>query len=161
MSSEDGGANVLQRLNETENFQVGLAAGMFEQLCLQPMLYWKNAAQQGLPFTMNPKILYRGTAASAGNLAVLTGIQFQFTGFAQKFFTGGEVRPLTPTEEVIAGFTGGAISGPACCVLELTMIQQQRFGGNLWQTPLKIFRQSGPLGMFRGLIASTSRESIY
>lgn len=31
---------------------------------LQPMLYLKNATQQGLPFTLNPAVLYRGLAMS-------------------------------------------------------------------------------------------------
>ena len=34
---------------------------------LQSTNYWKNAAQQGLPFTMNPAVLYRGYMANTLN----------------------------------------------------------------------------------------------
>ena len=44
---------------------------------LQPILYWKNAVQQGLKFTIKPNIIYRGTAASCVNLGVLTGLHLK------------------------------------------------------------------------------------
>jgi hypothetical protein len=34
------------------------------QVVLQPTIYWKNAAQQGLPFTLKPSLLYRGIGAA-------------------------------------------------------------------------------------------------
>ena len=39
-------------------------------MALQPTIYWKNAAQQGLPFTADPRVLYRGLGA-----ALVTGAQ--------------------------------------------------------------------------------------
>ena len=44
-----------QRLSPVENALVGVAAGTIEVTLLQPILYWKNAAQQSLPFTLNPR----------------------------------------------------------------------------------------------------------
>ena len=34
------------------------------QVVLQPTIYWKNAAQQGLPFTLKPSLFYRGLGAA-------------------------------------------------------------------------------------------------
>lgn len=74
---------VLQRLNDVENLIVGLAAGVCTQIIVQPFIYYKAAVQirsKEMPFTLNPRIIYRGTAAACCNFGVLTGIQFQFSG---------------------------------------------------------------------------------
>ncbi len=55
---------MVQELTEGQNATIGVIAALFEGLLLQPTLYWKNAKAQGLPFTLNPRILYRGTSAS-------------------------------------------------------------------------------------------------
>jgi hypothetical protein len=51
-------------------------------------VYLKNASQQGLPFTLNPTMLYRGIGASIMNMGILTGIQFPLTAIASKTVTG-------------------------------------------------------------------------
>ena len=51
----------MQKLTPAENTALGVAAGTIEVSLLQPMLYCKNATQQKLPFTIDPRILYRGT----------------------------------------------------------------------------------------------------
>ena len=39
------------------------------------MLYCKNAVQQARPFTLDPRVLYRGLLMSVTNMSVLTGAQ--------------------------------------------------------------------------------------
>lgn len=151
----------LTNLNEVETTLLGVAAGLIEVSIMQPTIYLKNATQQQLPLTMDPKILYRGYAASASNMAVLTGLQFLFCGMAQKHFTGGKNRELSFMEANASGFFGGAASGPVCCVLELTMIQQQRFAGTFIGTPSRIIGEYGIKGMSRGLLGSSLREGLY
>ena len=67
-------------LTDSENFSLGVFAAFIEAICLQPTLYWKNARAQGLPFTLNPRIIYRGTAASVLNEMQMMGMQFGCTG---------------------------------------------------------------------------------
>jgi hypothetical protein len=43
------------------------SAAFIEAVLLQPTLYWKNARAQGLPFTMSPSYIYRGTFTSIVN----------------------------------------------------------------------------------------------
>jgi len=50
-----------------------------------------TASQQGLGFTLDPRILYRGLAMSVGNMAILTGLQFPLTGAVRSLMTGGKV----------------------------------------------------------------------
>jgi hypothetical protein len=47
----------MEQLSEVENTLLGVAAGVIEVSLLQSTNYLKNAAQQGLPLTMNPKVL--------------------------------------------------------------------------------------------------------
>ena len=84
----------LLKMSPVENAAVGVGAGTIEVIALQPILYWKNATQQGLPLSLNPRMLYRGLSTSVVNMATLTGLQFPLTGAVAKAITGGEERPL-------------------------------------------------------------------
>jgi len=151
----------LQNLSEVETTLLGVASGLVEVTIMQPTIFLKNATQQQLPLTMDPKVLYRGYFASAANMGVLTGIQFLFCGMTQKMITGGKKRELTLMESCLSGFVGGATSGPVCCLLELVMIQQQRFAGTFFNTPTRIVSEFGVMGLMRGLVGASLREGIY
>mmetsp|Transcript_33451 Transcript_33451/g.73189 ORF Transcript_33451/g.73189 Transcript_33451/m.73189 type:complete len:277 (-) Transcript_33451:144-974(-) len=153
--------DLLRRLTEHENAGLGVVTGVIEQAAVQPFVYSKNALQQGMPLTANPRILYRGTLASCCNMASLTGQQFLASGYFQKLLAGGSGERLSYSSEVMAGFLGGAISGPTCCVLELVMIQQQRFGGSMLATPVRLVQAHGLLGLTRGMTGSVGRESLF
>jgi len=117
----------MQELTPIENTFLGICAGLIEITAAQPLLYWKNAVQQKLPFTINPKYLYRGLAANAINFSVLCGIQFFGTGVIQQLIIGKNEsnRKLTHTESLLAAFGGGVVSGFICGPLELIVVQQQ------------------------------------
>lgn len=151
----------LMKMSPLENAAIGVGAGTIEVVALQPILYWKNATQQGLPLSLDPRKLYRGLSTSVVNMATLTGLQFPLTGAVAKVITGGEARPLADGEKVAAAFCGGFISGLACGPFELTMIQQQRFGGSIVSTPARLISTFGASGMSRGLLMSCGREGIY
>lgn len=156
-----GGSGGDTKLSAFELTVTGFITGTIEVVILQPMLYCKNATQQGLPLTLNPAVLYRGIAVSVGNMATLTSLQFPLTGAVKSAITGGVDRPLSDFEKIAAPAIGGAISGFACAPMELTMIQQQRFGSSLLATPGIIIGELGPLGMWRGLLMSCGREGIF
>ena len=73
-------------LTDVENFSLGVFAAFVEAISLQPTLYWKNARAQGLPFTINPRVIYRGTAASVLNEMQMMGMQFGCTGALQRLW---------------------------------------------------------------------------
>jgi len=151
----------MQKLTGAENALLGTFAGGIEVLIDQPMLYWKNAVQQNLKFTLNPKIVYRGLGASVTNMGVLTGLQFISTGWIKSIITGGKEREMNVGEMVLSGFMGGALSGLACCPMELVMIQQQRWGGNIVGTPARIVANYGVTGLARGMVTSVGREAVF
>ena len=146
-------------MDSLANTMAGASAGVIEIVLLQPMLYCKNATQQNLPLSANPRVLYRGAAVSATNMAVLTGIQFPIANFFGNIIgTPGTER--TPFQTIAAGFGGGAVSGIACAPMELTMVQQQRFGGSLLGTAGGIIKRSAP-DIFRGFVTSSGREAVF
>ena len=98
---------------------------------------------------------------SALNMGGLTGLQFVFSGWLQKTITGGTARKLSSAEEIGAGFVGGMMSGPACCVWELIMIQQQVHGGSAAAATSRMIAKAGPAVLSRGLVSSSLREGLY
>mmetsp|Transcript_16552 Transcript_16552/g.21211 ORF Transcript_16552/g.21211 Transcript_16552/m.21211 type:complete len:115 (-) Transcript_16552:237-581(-) len=113
-----GGDNY-QKLSAVENTALGVAAGTIEVTILQPMLYCKNATQQGLPFSLDPRVLYRGLAVSIEKMSIVTGIQFPLTGLAASVITNGHNHKLSATEQI----SSDLLRSPK----ELVLIQQQRF----------------------------------
>ena len=86
----------MQQLNEAENTLLGITSGIIEVSVMQSTNYLKNASQQGLPFTLNPRVLYRGYVANCLNMGSVTGFQFFANGATKQLLTGGVTRPLTP-----------------------------------------------------------------
>ena len=125
------------------------------------MLYCKNATQQKLPLTLDPRVLYRGIGVSVGNMVLITGAQFPLTGMVSRALTGGVDRSLDKSEKIAAGFAGGAISGLICAPMELIMIQQQRKGTAMLSAAANIVRERGVLTLFRGLETSCGREGLF
>lgn len=150
-----------QKLTSLENAQVGIAAGIIEVTILQPMLYWKNATQQKLQLTMNLRTVYRGLGMSITNMGILTGLQFPLSNAVAMAFTGGAKRTLSNFESIASSFTGGLISGVMCCPMELVMVQQQRFGGSILNTPARLVSTHGISILSRGLITSCGREALF
>lgn len=94
-------------------------------------------------------------------MSVSTGIQFPLFGMISNIFTRGENRKLTSTEQISAGFLGGALSGIACAPMELVLIQQQKFGGTVFNTPARVVRSNGAGSMYRGFLTTCGREGLF
>lgn len=154
----------MQELNEVENTVLGTAAAFVECLALQPTLYWKNAAQQGLPFTVKPSVIYRGLGAALFSEMGQMGLQFGLTGLMQRVIMGKDLgfRKMTTSEEIGAALLGGSVAAFYTSPVELVMIQQQRYGGSLASVPGGILRTHGfSHGLMRGLTPTMARDGIY
>lgn len=155
------GDNNLARLAPTQNMTLGMMAGVCGKACNYPFLTWKNATQQGLRISFNPSVVYRGLPMACLNLGGTTAVQFWSTGAFQKVLATNTGKGLSSSQELQAAALGGLVSGIPCSAWELTMIQQQRFGGSLWSTPVHIARQYGLATLLRGIGPSCGRESIF
>jgi len=116
-----------------------------------------------MPFSLNPRIIYRGTGASIFNECQMMGLQFGVTGFFQRIFRSDASHHVSRTQEMISATLGGAFTALFTSPVELVMIQQQRFGGNIFSVTTKIGKEFGfgSKGVFRGLSANIARDSLY
>ncbi|CAK9032275.1 Calcium-dependent mitochondrial ATP-magnesium/phosphate carrier protein 1 (AtAPC1) (Mitochondrial ATP-Mg/Pi carrier protein 1) [Durusdinium trenchii] len=144
-------------LSESENALVGITAGIVDISCIQWAYYLKNARQQRLPLTWNPRILYRGYVANCANVAAGTSFQFATAGALKKVVLCGEHRELTDAEKVCTGFLAGFASGVMATPLELVMTQQQLKGGSALQNA----RSLPPSTVLRGCFPTCTREGLF
>jgi len=68
---------------------------------------------------------------------------------------------MSIAENILAGLIGGSVSGIARTPVELTMIQQQRFGGSACDVVSKIVSRCGVTGLTRGMFSTTLREAAF
>ncbi len=152
---------ILQKLSSNQTSFLGLLAGAIEVTLLQPILYCKNTVQQNIKITLNPRVMYRGLSVSILNMSICTGIQFPLTSMITKTITGGKARRLTSSEQLIASFSGGFLSGVVGGPLELILIQQQRFGGNILKVPATLVKNFGPTVIGRAMHLCSGREGLW
>lgn len=153
-----------KELTPVQNTSLGVMTAIIEGIILQPTLYWKNARALRLPFTLNPRIVYRGTAASMFNEIQMMAVQYGITGFFHTVFhddSSGD--KMSTSHHFLSATLGGVISACFTSPVELVMVQQQQFGGTLIGTPIKLIKRHGMLqnGIFRGLGPAMMRDSIY
>lgn len=109
---------------------------------------------RGLPYTLDPRVLYRGYAANTLNMGLGTGFQFLINGSVKSMLTkGNEHRQLAPSEQLGAGFVAGSTSALLISPTELLMIQQQRKGGGIVNAARTVMETSRTT-MFRGMVTT-------
>ena len=145
-------------LTESQNTLLGITAAFIEGIILQPTVYWKNARALKLPFSVNPLVVYRGTAASIFNECQMMGLQFCFTGFYQKHLVTSSSKGERNTQEFISATLGGVSAAFFASPVELIMIQQQMRGGSAIGTFISVLTGNK---VFRGLLPTIARDSIY
>ena len=155
-----GGGSDLKRLSGNQNLLLGMVSGCGCKMLNYPLLAWKNATQQGLKIEFSPSKVYRGLPMAMMNLGGTTAVQFWATGFFQRFLCA-EGQQITNSQKLQAAFLGGVASGIPCSLWELTMIQQQRFGGSIPGAILRITKEHGVSTLARGTIMTMGRESLY
>lgn len=149
-----------QRLSKRENATVGAVAGIADITGIQWAYYLKNARQQGLPLTCNPRVLYRGYLANCINIAAGTCFQFSFNGVLENALTNAGSRKPSAVEQVGSGFIAGFASGIVAAPAELVMTQQQIKGGSLGSHVSNILAL-GPMACLRGLAPTCIREGVF
>lgn len=147
-------------LTERQNATVGAVAGVIDITCIQWAYYLKNARQQGLPASWDPRVLYRGYTANCANVAAGTCFQFAINGMIEGVLRGSGTKSLTPSEQIASGFAAGFASGLVASPTELVMTQQQVKGGSIGTNVARV-AAGGPGNCLRGLSATCFREGIF
>lgn len=151
-------SDTFSKLTSSQNLILGTLSGLACKVTNYPLLAWKNASQQGLPLRFDITV-YRGLPMAMMNLGGTTAVQFWATGFFQKLVTGDKT--ATASDKMVGSFLGGAFSGIPCSMWEITMIQQQRFGGSIISAPMNVISRFGPITMTRGMLCTMGRESLF
>jgi len=142
-------------LTESENTFLGGSAAVVICFSLQPTVYAKNARQQGLPLTLDPRVLYRGIGPSLANEVAQMSLQFGAAGSIKR------VVPSSPSGEVAAACGAGALVALVASPLELMMIQQQLHGASMLATPWHVMRDHGVRALLgRGLGLAMVRDAF-
>ena len=110
----------MEDLSESENAGLGVFTAVVETSLLQPTLYWKNARQQRLPITLDPRIVYRGIGASLVNEAGQMALQFSLSGRLKELLSDV---PATTARARATATTATATEAAGC---ELAVISRDR-----------------------------------
>eukprot|EP00808_Paulinella_micropora_P018831 g4734.t1 len=95
------------------------------------------------------------------NLGGTTGVQFWFTGVFQNMFrTPEEKEHISNRTQMAAALAAGVASGLPNSMWELLIVQQQRFGLGILETPRGLINRFGVSSLFRGSICTLGREGI-
>jgi len=150
----------MEHLTEGENVILGAVSASCGSVILQPTLYWKNAAAQGLPFTMRPSVLFRGCGVNLIKESSEMALQFAAAGRMKSGGGGGAISAL---REMGGAIGGGAVGALLVTPFECVMIQQQLHGTSLLKTPAAVARSFGVFsgGLYRGLGLAAGRDAIY
>ena len=146
-----------------KQFGVGAIAAFAETVLLQPTLYAKNARAQGLPLSLNPRILYRGSFLNIFNEVQCMGVQFSTTELFNIMLSKNNGPQLSlETKEITSAIGGGAVSSLFASPLELIMIQQQIRGGSVFKAISgTVSATRGPRTLFKGISMTMCRDAIY
>lgn len=150
-----------QQITPFENAAIGAIGGVCEVIVDQPLVYFKNALQQGKQISFNPVVFYRGFGINAGSMAPITAIQVAADGGFKNYFLSNSKEKrteLTPGEKVAAGFLAGACSAFVSSPAELIMLRQQNSGDSFGKTIKEMVALRGAPGFYRGFTSSAIRD---
>ena len=147
-------------LSYYENLAVGVGGGCFETAALMPVLTWKFCAQESRPYPKSIAGMYRGVTVLAGSVAPLNGLQMCFNGLFEGLLTKGH-RPARTSEVICSALGAGAVSALLYGPVEMTTIHQQKTGLSPLGTISHLTRTHGMACLWRGVVPTAWRESIY
>jgi hypothetical protein len=151
-----------QKKNTTviQSLITGSVAGAVEVGVNHPLWTIKIRMQCGDPFTLNPRLLYRGIVPNAASMIPITGIQVGFDRCLLRMLykDGAE---LTDFQCISSAFVAGVGSAPASCITEMVMTHQKKTGESFYTAGKYVVSNSGWRGLFTGLPATMMREGIF
>lgn len=137
----------------------GCTIGAVEALIHHPFWVLATRAQTGLPFTLQPQVIYRGLAvhcigAFPVDVLQVTVSRVVFERVLSKELSENQRR-------LIGGFTGGVVSNLFNCPMDQVMTWQQKSKSGPKEAILDIYRTRQIQGFFNGFVALSFREGIY
>ena len=129
---------------------IGFAIGTTDAYVNHPLWAIKTRQQIGAPFTLNPRILYRGVVAHAMSSVPMDMLQVTVSRLSMDHLFSKETSYTN--KRLFGGLIGGAFAALISSPVELIMTRQQQD-----LSPLEILRKN-PL---RGFSTTVARDSIF
>jgi len=148
-------------LTEYESLLVGAIGGTIETSLQMPLITWKICVQEGRAYPKGIREWYRGVFINASGVAPITAVQCFANSLLQKAVLHGQTRHLTDIENLTCSAGAGALSAFIYGPVDLLVIQQQKYVASLSNTFNIINKEYGMLKVYRGLLSTMVRESIY
>lgn len=122
ITKENKGKEVL---SFKESLLIGGATGATEVCINLPLWAIKMRAQCDLPFTMDPKILYRGFSIAFLSMTTTTALQLMSSSSLENY-TLGNGKIVTYEQRVLSAFAGGAVAALVFGPINLIGTQQHK-----------------------------------
>lgn len=132
---------------------IGTVAGAAEVTANSPLIYFKNAMQQGHKISMDPKVWYRGYGMNVTAMGPTTAIQICTDRGLETVVPGTDLY-----SKVARAFTAGALSATVNGPIELVIRDQQEHNGTALATCKKVLSGGGLRAFGRGWAATALRE---
>ncbi|MDF1683651.1 MAG: solute carrier family 25 protein [Legionellaceae bacterium] len=136
---------------------IGYASGLTRVMFTHPVWSMKVRAQQTLPFTLDPRILYKGVGVSAVTYPLTVIIQIELNQFLQQACS----TPPSKFQQVGSAFLAGIGASLINCPIEYSVIQQGLAKKSFYESTAHILKTYGVKRFFTAQLATTLRDSPF
>eukprot|EP00887_Chlorella_sp_A99_P001559 scaffold8.g1559.t1 len=145
-----------------EHTAIGAFAGLVEICIMMPTVAIKNALQEGRPVPRAPRELYRGLLMNSGAMLPITASQFGMNRLLEQSLKRGlDIEELGSAGRIGVAMGAGSFSALFGAPAEFVVIQQQKSGRSLAAEARHIVAEHGLLKVYKGLVPTVARESLY
>lgn len=151
---------IKRNLTVSESILSGSLIGAIEVLVNYPLWSIKVQIQNGDPFTLNPKMLYRGIVPNAFSMIPTTALQVGLDqGFQNYLFK--DTATLSTSQLTGTAFLAGVGSSLISCPTEMIMLKQRHAKLSFVAATQSLIKQRGTISLYTGLTATALREGSF
>lgn len=148
-----------QKLKPIESVGVGAVTGVVSASVYLPFWTIKMRHQCELPFTLHPRVLYKGYGTILGVIAPITILQI-FNASRVESITASTT--VSPEQRMLSSFMGGASSAVVSNLLNLVGTQQHKHSHPSPRIAAHtLYSQFGPRKLFVGLPTTAMGEGLF
>lgn len=148
-----------QKLTTLESLTIGSIVGFANITINLPLWAIKIRIQCDLPFTVDPRILYKGYTMLLATTVPIAALEIFNTSRIEKILN--EEKTVSSQERVFSSFLGGISSSLIGNPLNLIATQQHKHGTTPLNTTKNMIRQFGIKSIYIGLPASTMTHGLF
>lgn len=149
-----------RNLTVLESIFSGSLIGAIEVLINYPLWSIKVQIQNGEPFTLNPKTLYRGIVPNAFSMIPTTALQVGLDQCFQNYLFKDSVT-LSKKQLTVTAFGAGVGSSLISCPTEMILLKQRHEAVSFYTATERLIQKRGLSSLYSGLTATALREGLF